>query len=214
MDGGAGRRCDYADAPGVRRQRLFTGGVKQPLRPQLCLQLFKGDGKVAGTDRHQRIRHQLVLPAHRIHRHPPVQDDAHPVLRGEAQRRYLPGKHDAADRAVLILEREVQVTGGVQPDAGQLPLYINVAQRGGALQGRLDAFIQLTDRQSRSRILSVTFHRAALLSRNRTTARHYPAPPPARLPRTKERSRRHYPPRTQAPKSGIPTPPRLSGAGG
>ena len=102
---------------------------KQPLREQLCLELFIRRMKIAQTFRLNGGDIELIGSVPRMDGDAPGADHRHAVFRAETQPRSVGAEHDAPDRRARILEREIMMSRGIDLIIGKLAADINAAQR-------------------------------------------------------------------------------------
>ena len=135
------------NALGIARNGLFMRRVEQALLFELGLELFVGDLQISAALRHQRLAVELIRPVARVHADAPVGRDAHAALRPEAQLAGRRTEHDALERALRVLEREIMVARGVDLVIGQLPAHGDRAQEPVTVHQRLYIGVELGDGQ-------------------------------------------------------------------
>jgi hypothetical protein len=138
------RRGDHADHARQERQELLSCLVEQSLGGKLALALFEQRHQRAKAGGLQRLDNDLVARAVGVGGEPPGNDHLHAFLGlhpypGEGQ---LPDH--AVDLGALVLEREIDVAGGVRAlVAGDLAAHPHVAV--GVLHGAFERRRQLGD---------------------------------------------------------------------
>src|SRR5262249_59342626 len=102
-----------ADGAGEARQRSLPLWREQPLRPEPRLQLLEGELEGAETARLEAVEIELEGAARRVHAHAAAGDHLHPVRGPELQDLRRRPEHHGGDLALIVLERQVDVAGGL-----------------------------------------------------------------------------------------------------
>ena len=144
MDSGAHGGGHDADGLRIRWQGLLVLRRKKSLLPQLFLQLLKGHIQIAHAVGLQGGAVELIRAVPREHAHPPHGDDLHAVLGLEAQPAGLGLKEDAANGAVLVLQRKIVVpAGGIELVVGYLAPDADILQLRDIVQDGFHHQVQL-----------------------------------------------------------------------
>ncbi len=112
------RRCDDADTARKGRQDALSRGVEEPLLLQFLLQLLKRELQRSGADRLERFGDELKLAALFVDRDAATRQDVQRSLGTKAKKRRLPPEEHDGKLPLLILQREVQVSGGSAAQIG------------------------------------------------------------------------------------------------
>ena len=140
------RPCGGGDdrhGSGIRRQGLFVVLRKQPLLPQLLLELLKGHMEIAHPLGTERLAIELVGPVPGENADPARSDHLHAVFRTEPEALRLPLEHHAADGPLRVLQGKIVMPGRVELIVGNLPPDKNMIQLRHAVQHRLHQSVQL-----------------------------------------------------------------------
>ncbi|MPM90439.1 hypothetical protein SDC9_137560 [bioreactor metagenome] len=138
--GGGG---DDGNSPGIAGQELFMRLVEQALLQKLCLELLKGHRQIANPVRRQAAAVELIGPVSWEDGNPPLGNGLHAVFRTKPQPLGLGPKHDAPQRAVLILQRKIVVSRGVDLVVGQFSPHQNILQNRLSVQQSFHIFVYL-----------------------------------------------------------------------
>ena len=129
MDRRAGGACNDPDGSRERRQGFLMLRGKQPLRCQFRFQLLKGGVKVAHAIHAHGTAIQLERTVPWVDGNAPHGDHLHAVLRPEPQPGGACFKHNAFQRRIFILQREIMVAGGIHLVIANLPPYRKLYQQ-------------------------------------------------------------------------------------
>ena len=142
---GAGRAGDNADRARIEGDGRLAGRIEQALARQFDLQPFELGQEGAGAGRLHRFDHDLVRRPRRVGGDLAGDDDLEACLRldAEAARRAFPDH--AVDSRLVVLQRQIDVAGGVAIDLGHLASQPDVAEP--VLQRALQGEGQLGNRQ-------------------------------------------------------------------
>ena len=143
----AGRAGDHADDGGRLRQGGLAGRVEEPLPRQFRLEAFQLGEECADSGRLEALDDDLIAGPRGIGRDPPGDDDLKPLLRLGFQPPHLPLPDDPVDGGLVVLEGEVDVTGSVSRDLGDLAPQAHMAE--GVLQRPLQREGELGDGKGR-----------------------------------------------------------------
>ena len=141
VDRRARRGSHNGDLLRISGQRLFVGGVKQPLGVQLGLQLLKSHRQVAHALRGHGIAVELIGTVTGKHGDTARHHYLHAVFRPEPEAHGAALEHDAADGALLVLQGEIVVPGGVHFVVGKFAPDADVLEHGLVVQQELHQFI-------------------------------------------------------------------------
>ena len=130
---------------GQRGQRPLPPGVEEPLGGEPGLQLLEGELERAQAFRLQHLAHELVLAPDGVDVEPAEREDVEPVGRLEAHPPHPAPEEDGPHLGLLVLQREVDVPRGVDPQVRDLALDPEPAEA--ALERVLDRARELRDRE-------------------------------------------------------------------
>ena len=140
--GGGG---DDGDGMRIFGDRLLVRRIKKALLGQLFLQLLERNVKIARAVGCERIAVELVRAVAREDRHTAGGNHLHPVFRPEAQALRARAEHDAAQRALRVLERKIMMAGRIDFIVAELAAHADIAEQLVAVEQKFDIFVDLRD---------------------------------------------------------------------
>ena len=143
--GRALERRHEADLPRQHGQPALAPLVEQSFGSQTLLQLVERQLQCAEPFGLETLADELVFALRVVNADPSARDDAHAVVRLEAQRAHVGPEHHAANLRAAILEREIQVARVPETAVRQFALDPHV--RESLLELHADSSRQLGDRQ-------------------------------------------------------------------
>ena len=93
--------------------RLLVLRSEQAALFQTALQPFKFFIQISGSVQEDLLRVQLVFPVPLVDLHAPLHDHLHAFLQAEGKPLPITGEHHAGDGGPFILQRKIQMTGGM-----------------------------------------------------------------------------------------------------
>ena len=120
---GSGRGRDDTHPLRQRRDLAFALLVEQALAGQPMLERVEGPTQCASASFLQVLDDELELPTLWVQSNSNLRQHLCTVIQVEVEMPIVHAKHRAANLAMLVLEREVEVTGPGSCQVGQLPLH-------------------------------------------------------------------------------------------
>ena len=151
VDGLSGIRGDHAERPHIGGKRLLIRLVEHSLLFELFLQPFKLLLQLSHTVQNDLFCIQLILPGLLIDGHIAIYNDLVSVLHREFQSARLEhSPHDTVQHAGFVLQRKINMSGGMILTVADLAPHENLLQHNILPEHISDIFIYLCDGINRS----------------------------------------------------------------
>ncbi len=120
MNGGAHGRGEEGDPAGEWAQRALPALFEEAFLRELSAEALEGEGEVPDPRALELPDDELVLSPRLVDRDRAARHDFDPAFRGERQGLSVLSEEDAAKLGRLVLEGEVDVSGAVPDEVGDL----------------------------------------------------------------------------------------------